>query len=144
MAKVDMKMPEDFLEKISKLNDRFDEIAPKVLEAGAEPVIAKARSNLSEVIGKGTKYKSRSTGELMASLGVTPAKQNRDGNWDIKVGIGNSKDSKGVSNALKAMVIEYGKSGQPAKPWLKRTRSSSRKDCINEMKAKFEKEFESL
>lgn len=144
MAKVDMKMPEDFLEKISKLNDRFDEIAPKVLEAGAEPVIANARSNLSEVIGKGTKYKSRSTGELMASLGVTPAKQNRDGNWDIKVGIGNSKDSKGVSNALKAMVIEYGKSGQPAKPWLKRTKSSSRKDCINEMKAKLEKELESL
>jgi hypothetical protein len=144
MAKVDMKMPEDFLEKISKLNDRFDEIAPKVLEAGAEHVIAKARSNLSEVIGKGTKYKSRATGELMASLGVTPAKQNRDGNWDIKVGIGNSKDSKGVSNALKAMVIEYGKSGQPAKPWLKRTKSSSRKDCLNEMKAKLEKELESL
>ena len=144
MAKVDMKMPEDFLEKISKLNDRFDEIAPLDLEAGAEHVIAKARSNLSEVIGKGTKYKSRSTGALMASLGVTPAKQNRDGNWDIKVGIGNSKDSKGVSNALKAMVIEYGKSGQPAKPWLKRTKSSSRKDCLNEMKAKLEKELESL
>ena len=114
------------------------------MEAGAEPVIAKARANLSEVIGKGTKYKSRSTGELMASLGVTPAKQNRDGNWDIKVGVGNSKDSKGVSNALKAMVIEYGKSGQPAKPWLKRTKSSSRKDCINEMKAKLERELESL
>lgn len=144
MAKVDMKMPEDFLEKISKLSDKFDEIAPKVLEAGAEPVIAKARSNLSEVIGKGTKYKSRSTGDLMASLGVTPAKQNRDGNWDIKVGIGNSKDSKGISNALKATVIEYGKSGQPAKPWLKRTKSSIRKDCINEMKAKLEKELESL
>ena len=144
MAKVDIKMPDDFLEKLSKLNERFDDIVPRILEAGAEPVINKARANLREVVGKGTKYKSRSTGELVSSLGVTPAKQDREGNWDIKVGIGNSKDSKGVSNALKAMVIEYGKSGQPGKPWLKRTKSSTRKTCIAEMKAKLEKEIESL
>ena len=32
MAKVQMKMPEDFLMKVSRLADKTDEILPKVLE----------------------------------------------------------------------------------------------------------------
>lgn len=144
MAKADIKMPEEFLKKLSKLNDKFDEIVPRVLNAGAEPVIKKSRSNLDSVIGKGTKQKSKSTGELIGSLGVTRARQDREGNWNIKIGIGNSKDSKGVSNALKGMVLEYGKSGQPPKPWLIPAKSSSKKACINEMKAKLESELNNL
>ena len=46
MAKVQMKMPEDFLMKVSRLADKTDEILPKVLEAGAEIVEDKVRSNL--------------------------------------------------------------------------------------------------
>lgn len=61
MAKVDIKMPEDFLMKVSRLADKTDEIIPKVLEAGAEVVEDKVRSNLQSVIGSGTKYDSRST-----------------------------------------------------------------------------------
>ena len=34
MAKVQMKMPEDFLLKLSRLGNKTDEILPKVLEAG--------------------------------------------------------------------------------------------------------------
>ena len=58
MAKVQMKMPEDFLMKVSRLADKTDEIIPKVLEAGAEVVEDKVRSNLQSVIGSGTKYDS--------------------------------------------------------------------------------------
>jgi len=88
MAKCEMKMPEDFLLKLSRLADKTDEIIPKVLEAGGEVVLAKAKSNLSSVVGKGTKEKSRSTGELERSLGLSPAKQKRDSSgWDIKVGV---------------------------------------------------------
>ena len=36
MAKVQIKMPEDFLLKLSRLGDKTDEILPKVLEAGGE------------------------------------------------------------------------------------------------------------
>lgn len=144
VAKVDVKLPDEFLEKLSKLNERFDDIVPNVLEAGAEPLIQKARTNLESVVGSGTKYKSRATGELVASLGVTPAKQNSDGNWNIKVGIGDRKDSEGVSNAFKGMVLEYGKSGQPPKPWLKPAKSASKKACIDAMKAKLESELSSL
>lgn len=138
MAKAGYKMPEEFLENLAKLGSQFDEIVPEVLAAGAEPVLEKFKSNLSSSIGRDTKYESKSTGELIESVGVTPAMQDDNGDWDVRVGIGDSKDSKGVSNALKASVLEYGKSGQKPKPWLKPAKRSSRKKCINAMKEKFE------
>lgn len=144
MAKVDIKLPDEFQVRLSKLGDRFDAIAQKVLIAGAEPVFLKAKSNLASVIGKNLKTKSRSRGELLASLGISPPKRNRDGNWDIKVGIGNSIDSHGVSNALKGMVLEYGKHGQPPKPWLKPAKSAAKKASIQAMQDKFEKEIGNL
>ena len=79
MAKATWKMPEDFLMKVSRLNEKTDEILPRVLEAGAEVVESKVRSNLQSVIGKGTKEPSRSTGELLSSLGTSKALQDRDG-----------------------------------------------------------------
>ena len=72
MAKATWKMPEDFLMKVSRLADKTDEIIPKVLEAGAEVVEDKVRSNLQSVIGSGTKYESRSTRELYAPLALLP------------------------------------------------------------------------
>ncbi len=59
---------------------------PKVLEAGAEVVEDKVRSNLQTVIGSGTKYESRSTGELLRSLGTSPALQDKNGDFNVKVG----------------------------------------------------------
>ena len=143
MAKVDIKMPEDFLEKMSRLGTQFDSVAESVLEAGGEVVLAKVQSNLSSVIGSGTKYDSRSTGELARSLGLSPAKVNRDGNHDIKIGFAEPR-SDGDSNAKIATILEYGKSGQPAKPFLKPARSSSRNACISAMKAKLDEEVEKI
>ena len=51
MAKATWRMPEDFLMKVSRLADKSDEILPKVLEAGAEVVEDRVRSNLQAVIG---------------------------------------------------------------------------------------------
>jgi len=39
VAKVDVKMPEEFLLKISRLGEKTDEIIPRVLEAGGEVVL---------------------------------------------------------------------------------------------------------
>lgn len=83
MAKVKVEMPEEFLRKLSLLGSKTDEIAGRVLEAGGEVVLSKVRSNLSSVIGSGTKYDSRSTGELERSLGLTPPLVDRDGNHNI-------------------------------------------------------------
>ena len=60
MAKAEMKMPEDFLLKISKLGSNFDSVADTVLQAGGEVVLKRVKSNLSSVIGRGTNWKVRS------------------------------------------------------------------------------------
>nr|DAZ21840.1 MAG TPA: type I neck protein [Caudoviricetes sp.] len=129
--------------KVSRLNEKTDEILPRVLEAGAEVVESKVRSNLQSVIGKGTKEPSRSTGELLSSLGTSKALQDRDGNFNVKVGFAEPR-SDGDSNAKIASVLEYGKSGQPAKPFLKPAKSSSKSAAINAMKDKLEQEVNSL
>ena len=132
MAKVKVEMPEEFLRKLSLLGSKTDEIAGRVLEAGGEVVLAKVRSNLSSVIGSGTKYDSRSTGELERSLGLTPPLVDRDGNHNIKVGFAEPR-SDGGSNAM-----------QPAKPFLKPAQTSSRKACTSAMIRKLEEEVEKL
>ena len=143
MAKAAFKMPEDFLLKLSRLGEKTDEIIPKVLEAGGEIVEAKVKSNLQAVIGSGTKEESRSTGELISALGVSSARQDKDGNFNVKVGFSEPRpDSK--SNAMIAGVLEYGKSGQSPKPFLKPAKSASKSACVDAMIAAFEKEVENI
>ena len=143
MAKVEIKMPEEFLLKLSHLADRTDEIIPKVLEAGGDIVLSKVKNNLSSVVGNGTKEESRSTGELESSLGLSPAKQNRNGDWDVKVGFAEPR-SDGSSNAKIANILEYGRHSQPPKPFLKPAKSQSKTACVNAMKAKFEQEVDGI
>ena len=139
MAKCEMKLPEEFLLKISRLGSDFDSVADSVLQAGGEVVLAKVHSNLSSVVGRGTKYDSRSTGELVQSLGLSPVKLNREGNHDIKIGFSEPR-SDGGSNAKLANILEYGKHGQPAKPFLKPAKTASKQACIDTMTQKLEEE----
>lgn len=129
--------------KVSRLADQTDVIIPKVLEAGGEVVLSKVKSNLSSVVGSDTKEKSRSTGELERSLGLSPAKQNRDGNWDVKIGFAEPR-SDGDSNAKIANILEYGKSGQQPKPFLKPAKSQSKSACIERMKSKLQEEVDGI
>ena len=143
MAKATMRMPDEFFFFFTKLGDRTDEIVSRVLEAGGEVVLDKVKANLKGVIGNETKEKSRSTGKLVSSLGLSPTKLDRNGNFNVKVGFNEPRDD-GDSNAKIANIIEYGKSGQPPKPFLKPAKSASRKACIETMKAELDKEIEKL
>ena len=143
MAKVDIKMPDEFLLKVSKLGSDFDPVAEKILKAGGEVVFKRTKSNLSAVVGKGTKHESRSTGELEKALGVTSVRLDRNGNHNIKIGFSEPR-SDGESNAKIANILEYGKHGQPAKPFLKPARSASKSECISVMKSTFEEEVKKL
>ena len=143
MAKAYMKLPDDFLEKISRLGNKTDEICEKMLKAGGEVVLSKAKSNLSSVIGSGTKYKSRSTGELESALGLSEVKLDKNGNYNIKIGFAETRKD-GSSNAKIANIIEYGKSGQTAKPFMKPAKTSSKSKCIEVMKSTFDKEVHNI
>ena len=143
MAKAYMKLPDDFLEKISRLGNKTDEICEKMLKAGGEVVLSRAKSNLSSVIGSGTKYKSRSTGELESALGLSEVKLDKNGNYNIKIGFAETRKD-GSSNAKIANIIAYGKSGQTAKPFMKPAKTSSKSKCIEVMKSTFDKEVNNI
>ena len=140
---MDIKLPEEFLARISKLGSDFDLVAERVLEAGGKVVLDKVRGTLSSVVGKNTKYPSRSTGELERSIGLSPAKLDRDGNHNIKVGFPEPR-SDGGSNAKLANILEYGKHGQPAKPFLKSAKNASKSAAVAAMKQKFDEEVGKL
>lgn len=143
MARATIKMPEEFILKLSRLGNKTDEIISDALEAGGKVVLSQVRSNLSAVIGKGTKYKSRSKGKLLSSLGLSPAKLDKNNNYNVKVGFSEPHDSK-ATNAMLANILEYGKSEQPPKPFLRPAKRKSRDACIEAMKAKIESEIQKI
>lgn len=143
MAKAEVKLPEELLTKLSRLGQNTDVVAEKVLQAGGKVVLDKVRDNLESVIGSDTKRKSRSTGELLSSLGLSPVLVNHNGNHDIKIGFSEPR-SDGESNAKLANILEYGKSGQPPKPFLQPARTSSKKECKRVMEQTLKEEIEKL
>ena len=140
MAKVKIEMPSGFMDQIAGMGNALDAAIPKALAAGGKVVLDKMVSNLRAAIGSGTKKKSRSTGKLAASLGVSPAKVDCEGNLNVKVGFSEGRGN--VSNAMLANVLEYGKHGQPPRPFLKRTKSSSQKPCVEEMQRVLKEELD--
>ncbi|GHU66113.1 hypothetical protein FACS1894184_03310 [Clostridia bacterium] len=134
-------MPDEFLMKISALAERTDEIVPRVLAAGGAVVLARTRSNLQAVVGRNTKYPSRTTGKLVNALGVSPAKLDRDGNYDVHIGFSDPRNGK-LTNAMLGSLIENGKSGQPPRPFLKPAKTQSKGAAIEAMVSALEAECE--
>ena len=140
MARVMIKMPTDLMDQLAKAAEKTDTAIPKALEAGGKVVFEKMQANLHSVIGRGTKVKSRSTGKLLSALGVSPVKVTDEGNYDVKVGFAEGRG--GVRNAMLANLLEYGKHGQPPKPFLKHTKSSSQRPCIEAMQSVLKEELD--
>lgn len=134
MARAEFKLPEDFLDKIARLEERTDEIVPRVLEAGGNVVLNQVRSNLGSVLS------GESSGELAGSLGLSPTKVDRNGNYNVKVGFDEYRPD-GSANAMVANILEYGKHNQLARPFLKPAKAASRSACIDTMKNKLEEEM---
>ena len=143
MAKMTAKMPDALIAKLTRLGSKTDEVCEKALKAGAEVAEKAVSSNLSAVIGKGTKYDSRSTGQLEKALGVSPVKVDAKGNYDIKVGFAEPR-SDGGSNAKIANILEYGKHGQPPKPFLKPAKSKARRQIMAAMTDTLEREMNDI
>jgi hypothetical protein len=143
MAKVTIKMPDEVIARFSKLGENTDRIIDSCLEAGGEVALGYVRDGLAGVVGRDTKFPSRSTGELQQALGLTKPRLNRRGARDVKVGFHEPR-SDGRPNALVANVLEYGKSGQPPKPFLKQARSSASKPVTAAIEAQFEEEVAKL
>ena len=136
MAKLTVKGLDQYLSKLETLErSKAEAIIEKGVEAGADIVADRVRSNLNRVLS-GT-----STGALAGSLGITPV-DNRDGYINAKVGF-DGKDSKGTPNAMKANMLEYGTRRQHARPFMKPAATSTRSAVQAKMKDTIEREIES-
>lgn len=133
MARVQIKLPNDFMDALDSASSLIDNSAEQVLKAGANIVEPRMRSNLSAAIGSSTKQPSRSTGQLAKALGTAPVKVNSRGDYNVKVGFAENRED-GRPNALIANVLEHGRSNQPARPFLAPTRSQTRRAAIDAMK----------
>jgi hypothetical protein len=64
---------------------------------------------------------------------------NRNGDFDVKVGFAEPRRD-GGSNAKIGNILEFGKHGQPPRPFLKPAKIASRDACIERMRRVFEEE----
>ncbi len=150
MAKVTVQLPKELNEQIVKLGNNTDRIVQKCLEAAAVPVKKAVLEKYDATVGrplivrKGGRiynYGMRSTGELRRSIGISPAKLNRKGDYDIKIGIADGKESKtGISYGYLAAIIERGVPArrQPPRPFIKPAEKASKAASM----AAFEKTFD--
>jgi HK97 gp10 family phage protein len=153
MATLKVKLPDDLMIGLERLSKQADAVVKKTLEAGAEVVEEKVRANLKNSLS------GESSGQLLGALGISPVKPNDklDG-WDIKVGFNEPrKDYKGgttykkklksgkvseykLTNAMVANILEYGKRGQAAKPFMKPAEDAAKAKARAVMKRVFSEE----
>ena len=143
MAKFSFRMPDDFLRKLSTLGSSTDHVVEEVLKAGADVVEKEVKESLTSVIGKDTKKPSRSSGQLINALGTSQVMQDRSGAFNIKVGFQENRGD-GTSNSMIASVIEYGKSNQKAKPFIKPALKRCKDEVISAMERKLDEEIAKL
>jgi len=138
-------MPDSLQRKFEKLADRSGEIIDKCVEAGAEVAEKAVRNNLRSVLSSEHK-----NGELINALGVTPVKTDKNGVHNAKIGFNeprihqsaaNGKRSYSTqTNAMIATVLEYGRSNQPARPFLTPAKRSSQKQALAVMEKTYDEE----
>lgn len=94
----------DDLEKLFRDLSDADAIAIEAVDK-AVPVLEKSLKSAIQ----GAAIKGYASGELAASIGHKPAKKNQYGVFSVVLPVGT--DSKGVSNAKKAAILEFGRRG---------------------------------
>lgn len=94
----------DDLEKLFRDLSDADAIAIEAVDK-AVPVLEKSLKSAIQ----GAAIKGYASGELAASIEHKPAKKNQYGVFSVVLPVGT--DSKGVSNAKKAAILEFGRRG---------------------------------
>lgn len=122
MAGLEFDIPMDYMAGL--LSSSFDDIAKEALEE-AEPMLKQSIQNSIRAAEKGT-----GTGELVNSIKGTKPKKTRTDAYIVNVGpsgqsktfytVGTGKKTRKypVSNALKAIWLNYGNAHQAPRPWL--------------------------
>ena len=114
---------DDVMKEMMSHQQAAEAAIPEMLNAGADILIKAQKSEVQSM-------KLVDTGDMMKSIKGDKIKKDKDGNSYIDV-YPKGKDRKGVRNAEKAFIAEYGTSKLPARPWM-RTANAKCSDEITE------------
>lgn len=144
MAGLNLEIPDDLLKEL--LDKPFDDIAKKALDDTA-PILEKAvKGSLRKAI------RHAGDSDLIKSVRKNKPKQTKTDAWIVNVyPSGYSQNSFNrytggrvkrypVSNALKAIWLEYGRVGQTPSPWLAPAVSNCTSEILKRMQDIWEKE----
>jgi len=131
VAKFEFSGFDEVRNAILKKSERATKAVPLMLIAGAE-VLVKAQKSEIESMFSG----DRSTGALAASIKADTVKGDMLTKYITVYPRG--KDKKGVSNATKGFVQQYGRSNMPARPWM----TAANEKAESEVQAAMRREWE--
>lgn len=147
MADFEINFPEDFLGNL--LNADVDKICREAL-CEAAPLLEK---NMKQILKNDNHEMS---GELIASIKAKKPIKAKNGAWLVHVrptgyssvksytvkGKAGKTRNYAVSNALKAIWIEYGVNGrQQARPFMQRTVNMTESEALNKMQSVYERKI---
>lgn len=141
---MEVTIPTDLIRKLEKMGSKGEEIGKKMLNAGARILRAQVDSNLKKVLYiNRSNRKSYPTGALERSITIDKPKRSKNGNLYIRIYF-KGKDSNGVSNGLKAAILEHGKSDQPKRPFVRSAVEQTEDEINREMQRIFDSEVSRL
>lgn len=130
MAQFEVKGLAEISRLLVERDAATEKAVPAMLEAGAAVLVEAEKSEIERM-------KLVDTGDMRNSVKATKVKQSRGGKYiDVYP---QGKDRKGVSNAQKGFIAQYGTSRRAARPWLTSAKAKS-EGKVNEAMQKVWKE----
>lgn len=123
MAKAKFEIPKELIDQMKKLEQDTPEMMKSMVEAGAETVLERMRSNAPQGM--------KSSPQLMACLGTTrPYEAPSDDSINVKVGFAGyftNEDGVKTPAPLVANIFEYGRSSSPfpKQPFMRKSFNKS-------------------
>lgn len=139
------KSSDEYALKLSRLV-AGETIAKKAIYKGAGVIADQIRSNIDGISGVHNYQKD----DLKKALGITPMKEDKKGNWNVKIGFDGygsrptQKYKKGVPNQLLARGVESGTSFRPKTPFVRNAVTTKRQAAIKAMQETIDKECEKI
>lgn len=136
---------DDFMIRLERAATDFPSVAEKVIRAGAAVLAPVMRRRLSGILS------ASATGQLVAALGITPVKQDRNADYNAHIGFdgyqqpGYGKFPIGVPFALIARSFESGAGDwRPKTPFARPAMLEAREAMSAAMTAAAEEEYKKI
>jgi HK97 gp10 family phage protein len=157
LARMDIKGPEEYISKLSKLGNASTNICKRAVKAGANPVADEMRKSLQSLpedtfrrLDNDEKFSGvpeAQKKDLLDSLGITPADVDRNGVINTKVGFhgygshGTKKYPNGLPNKLLARAIESGSSVRKKTPFVRKAVSKTKNQALEEIRVSIDNDI---